>query len=260
MQTNHGRSQTKALRYVCPQNPQRFHEENPLSTLQEQLVPALCHRGCVYQITRNMAANAPSPELLSALTKTVQEDNMSNVHMQGLANELDLAMNDATYAQAIHEDYARLFIGPHIPAPLWESVLRDEEHLLFGKDTLDVRHFYQNIGLVFPQNASEPDDHLALELECMWVLNASLLGAIQNPEQDLAVIQASCRLQQQFLAEHVLQWVPQTCKILEEAAQTAFYRLFARLLSSFLPLDYQFVQELVTQTAKIPQRKEFVYA
>ena len=137
---------------------------------------------------------------------------------------------------------------------------RDEEHLLFGQDTLAVREFYKKIGLVFDHKDTEPDDHLALELEFMWVLNASLLGAIANESQNIALIEEFCRCQQQFLAEHVLQWIPQTCKILEGAAQTTFYRLFASLLSSFLPADYQFVQEFLTQIAKVPHSKEFVYA
>lgn len=212
----------------------------------------------MYQIGRNIAASAPGRQLFVALQKTIREHDIGNVHVHALAGELDLALHDASYAEEISQDYTRLFIGPHIPAPIWESVWRDEENLLFGKDTLIVRDFYQKIGLAFEKNATEPDDHMALELEFMWVLNAGLLGAMQN--SDYAMIQESCHLQQQFLAEHVLQWIPQTSEILEQAAQTTFYRLFARMLISFLPMDYQFLQEFLTHIARVPQSKENAYA
>lgn len=41
-------------------------------------------------------------------------------------------------------DYNRLFVGPgHIVVPLWESIYRTKEKLLFGESEITVRRYYQ---------------------------------------------------------------------------------------------------------------------
>ena len=67
--------------------------------------------------------------------------------------------------QAIHEEYNRLFIGPHrLPAPPWASVYTDPEGVIFGNATLGVRQWMRDNAVKLSLPDKEPEDHFGLML------------------------------------------------------------------------------------------------
>jgi TorA maturation chaperone TorD len=146
--------------------------------------------------------------------------------------------------ERLHWDYTRLFIGPvKPPAPPWESVYRDADHLHFSKETLDVRDAYRRYNLLPKDFGREPDDHIGLELDFMHKLcEKAKEKACIGDETGLVEI---LKDQKAFLDEHLLKWVPDWTRDVVDNAETDFYRGMALMLEAFLPLDHEIIDELL---------------
>ena len=154
-------------------------------------------------------------------------------------------LRDPEALKAAEEDYARLYVGPQaLPAPLWESVYRDPEHILFGQATLAVRAFYARHGFVFAERGTQPDDHISLELEFMWHLTVLSGKALEETEPDMARFTSLCAAQADFLETHLLQWAPQSFTLQLPHAETGLYAGLARLITEFIPCDAACIGEI----------------
>lgn len=129
------------------------------------------------------------------------------------------------FLNEVRRDRSYLFymVGASHASP-YESVYRTDDHTMMGPATLEVRAAYRAHGLVFDRAATEPDDHVGLEL----AFAAHLLG--QAAAGDAAALGA-CR---DFLEEHLLTFAPTYLGILEERAHSAYYRCVACIAQSVL--------------------------
>lgn len=135
---------------------------------------------------------------------------------------------DSTQLEGLRHDHARLFVGPNrLLAPPWESVYRSSEHLLFERQTFEVRQQYQRYGMETRQSNVEPDDHIGLELRFIAHLNALALFAMDKGDTNLTVeaVEATGR----FLTDHLLQWSPEFLGLVIKSANTVYYRAVAQL-------------------------------
>jgi TorA maturation chaperone TorD len=140
-------------------------------------------------------------------------------------------------------DYTRLFIGPYeLPAPPWESAYLSQEHLLFQKQTLEVRQAYFKYGLLPKHFKQEADDHLGLELDFMFQLSNRSLKILET--EDFRRLAEIVQDQKDFLQEHLLKWVPDFSINVIENSQYGFYQGMARILKGYLVLDLQALEEL----------------
>lgn len=143
----------------------------------------------------------------------------------------------------LKEEYNRLFIGPNsLPAPLWESVYLDKEHIMFGEKTLEVRAAYEEFGLRFVRLNKEPEDHIAIELEFLSYLieNFSTFNPSCNKEQLIKYLDAQIR----FMNDHLMKWAPQFCELMIKATECKLYKGAALLLAEFLPCDLEIATNL----------------
>jgi TorA maturation chaperone TorD len=139
-------------------------------------------------------------------------------------------LSEATF-EALKKDYQRLFVGPgHLPAPPWESVYRSHEHLVFEKQTLDVRRWYARYGLQAPKLNKEPDDHIGLEFAFLLHLTTLVLQYQADQETCDALLQAK----RAFIEEHLVQWAPSFFQAVSKHAATDFYRGLGYLGSAIL--------------------------
>jgi TorA maturation chaperone TorD len=143
-----------------------------------------------------------------------------------------------------HWDYTRMFVGPgKVPAPPWESIYRDVEHLHFSEETLEVRNAYRKYNLLPKDFGHEPDDHIGLELDFMHKLSEmSKEKAEISDETGLVEI---LKDQKVFLDEHLLKWVPDWTRDVVKSAETDFYKGMAQLLDAYLKLDREMIEELL---------------
>lgn len=125
--------------------------------------------------------------------------------VDGLADGIDT--NELTH------EYRRLLIGPNKkPAPPWGSVYTDQECVIFGLSTLDLRAWMRAHGITRTTDERTPEDHIGLLLAMMeWL-------AQEKPE-----------LVREFLQKHVLTWSSHFLTQFEEAAEHPFYEGLARI-------------------------------
>ncbi len=151
----------------------------------------------------------------------------------GLAALRAAALNPAT-AEALHADFAALFVGPGpMLACPWESVQRGEERLTFDRQTFEVRRAYAAFGRQAPALNREPDDHIGLELAFVGELAAAALAALERGEEAEARRLAAGA--SDFWRDHLMPWAPGFARHVAAGARTPLYRAAGLLLAGGLP-------------------------
>lgn len=131
-------------------------------------------------------------------------------------------------------DFAKLFVGPfEMRAPPYGSVYLDRTDRVMTESTRDVRAAYRREGLEV--TLDEPADHLAAELEFLYVLVVTEGEALDSGDED-AAIQYLDR-QYEFLSEHLGRWVSEFAAEVREHAETEFYWVLADETQRFLEAD-----------------------
>jgi len=154
------------------------------------------------------------------------------VLLQGWANRARGGMTTEAFDD-LCSDYTRLLIGPGkvIAAP-WESVYFSDERLLFTEQTLKVRGWYQRFQFEIPNLYKEPDDHIGLELAFVAHLARQALVCLE--QQERTAFENILTAQRRFLAAHLLAFAPQWCKLVQDNANTDFFRGISLLTSGAL--------------------------
>jgi putative dimethyl sulfoxide reductase chaperone len=206
---------------------------------REELCNILRNRQLIYALLKQLTGGPPGKDMLSQLCFL---RNLSD-HSEGaklICNFLQSCESDRADAimQETKLEYNRLFVGPDIlPAPPWESIYVDPEHLLFGEATLQVREIYREFGLQSIHGNHEPDDHIALELEFLSHLIKMTLSAVCLGKSKLII--GLLDRQILFLTDHILKWTPQFGSLLFENTTHSLYRGASRLLLEYLPCDLE---------------------
>ncbi|MFO0752329.1 MAG: molecular chaperone TorD family protein [Thermodesulfovibrionales bacterium] len=145
--------------------------------------------------------------------------------------------------ESIEFEYNRLFVGPaRLVAPPYESVYRTEHRLVMGDTTLAVRNAYHEIGFRMTLEAREPDDHISAELTYLSLLQSRCLQAIERGEAQ--EIRRLIRTEQAFLHEHLLIWVAEFCRMIQEGTRSAFFSALAGVTPLILQNDVQVLGEV----------------
>ncbi|MBI5276191.1 MAG: molecular chaperone TorD family protein [Burkholderiales bacterium] len=120
-------------------------------------------------------------------------------------------------------DYTRLFLGPTQPLarPYGCYWLTGEATLMQGP-TLAVQALYREGGFDVDESCMDAPDHIAIELEFLYLLMFRRNRAHEAGDIDeLAAVE---RLQERFLAEHLGAWIGRFGKAVRDGAGTPFYR------------------------------------
>jgi TorA maturation chaperone TorD len=110
-------------------------------------------------------------------------------------------------------DYAAIYLTHAYRSAPYESVWRDEEHLMMQAPTFDVRAFYNRHGFEVDNWRHMPDDHLSHQLR----FTALLLSRGNEREAS------------RFLRTHLMTWLPKFTSRVSARAQTHFYAALAEL-------------------------------
>ncbi len=172
---------------------------------------------------------APDTELLSVLN----EARVPGLDVSTLPELLEL-----------QQDYARLFVGPFgVFAPPYGSVYLERERRVHGDSTADVMRRYREEGL--RPTLKEPADHVALELEYMYLLVFLQMEADEAGDHEIA--RRYLEKQYDFLRTHLAAWMPQFLEQVAEKAETDFYDCVATLTDQFIAQDLKFCAEAFTR-------------
>lgn len=153
-------------------------------------------RAEAYRLLADFFLKAPEEDMLRA----VKED-------------FDLESEET--AEEINTDFDRLFSYPEGKLPPIESFFLTLES---NSSSEEVAEMYAKAGLTIEEEFALIPDHLYLELLFMSYL-------IETNKYEL---------QEMFLGEHLLNWVPDYCDELLKEAKTVFYREIAEITRDFL--------------------------
>jgi len=138
--------------------------------------------------------------------------------------------------QTLLVDYARLFLGPgEVLARPYGSFWLSGDKTVMQESTLAVLDLYQQGGFDLDEGFMEVPDHVAVELEFLYLLTFQRHQA-QLAGQEEARLAAE-QLQARFLGEHLGVWIDSFSAALEAGAETAFYRHLAQLTRRFVGMQ-----------------------
>lgn len=135
--------------------------------------------------------------------------------------------------QALLIDYTRLFIGPErAVAQPYGSVWVGGEPALMQESTLAVMTLYAQAGFAVAEDFRDLPDHVAVELEFLYLLLfRTLQAARQNDAATAAQFEA---LRRRLLDEHLSRWIEPFTQAVQVGAATPVYATLARLTAEFV--------------------------
>ena len=157
-----------------------------------------------------------------------------DAELESLARQLGPAFEQQPL-QELLVDYTRLFLGPvQALAQPYASVWLSGTNQLMQAPTLDVMALYDQAGFEIDAEFQELPDHVAVELEFLYVLlwrenEARAAG-------DAAALAGTAAVKRAFLGEHLGPWLGRFVLAMHDGAQTAFYETLAQLTERFVRL------------------------
>ncbi|MBF0144965.1 MAG: molecular chaperone TorD family protein [Magnetococcales bacterium] len=164
----------------------------------------------------------------------------------GLASLMQVCLTAFKNAnpEDLEAEYIRLF-GPAAKAPLIETAYGNAYRLLGKAANLsDISGFYLAFGVKPGQGGNHreslPEDHLAMELEFMSLLNAKEAMALHEGWNEEAEVTRDAATK--FLREHLGAWLDIWNQQLTEANPPEFYAHLARAMTSLVQSDMERLQ------------------
>lgn len=194
---------------------------------------ALFYRGNIYEGLESIKEYGLLEEFVNYTDNILLSNGAGKV-----IKEINENQDNYEYRDLILDDYQRLFVGPdEILAPLWESVYKEKDKLLFGEIELAVRRFYNSAGVDIKE--SEPADYLPLQLSFV-----SRLCDIAV-EDNLKYISENLVKQHDFLKEHLLSWILLWIEDVKKNAEIGFWVGFAQMTKAYLENDLDEIEKII---------------
>ena len=147
-----------------------------------------------------------------------------------------------TALQDLLVDYTRLFIGPiGTLAKPYGSVWLAGDVTLMQDSSVAVEALYEEGGFALDQEFRELPDHVAAELEFLYLLIHE--QNVAQARSDLPAVHGNADLRRRFLAAHLGAWAPPFAHAAAAGAQTAFYRELAAPTERFVADETAAVRE-----------------
>lgn len=203
------------------------------SLSEDELLAAEERRANTYKLLSE-CFHPPDEELLTLLAGAVERP----LAVEGLV----AAVPDDV--ESLRVDHAKLFVGPfELLAPPYESVYLDDPERVMTESTREVLAAYREEGL--DVGLDEPADHVAAELEFLYVLVGTELEALGEPDPEPEVAADYLRRQHAFLESHLGRWIGAFADEVGEHARTEFYRTLARETAAFVEADARWLSNRI---------------
>lgn len=211
-----------------------------LASLNEQ-------RATLYGLLSRMFQKEADETLLSNL-RTMQFPINTGNDSFDKANWLLASYLAYVWENSLNElaiDYARLFLGNGTNGSLspfpFESVYTSEKGLTMQDARDQVLDIYRQHGLNKNASWKDSEDHIALEFEFMQYLAQRSTKAFNAGNEKGGWDYMECS--QEFLKQHLWNWIPQFCDDILQAAQTDFYKGAAHMTLGVLSMDRELLYE-----------------
>lgn len=172
------------------------------------------------ELLSSMYLCKPSREVIENWKRALAED--SPIFLADLKKAtIDIDAVAEKEMEDLMWDYTRLFIGPYkLPCPPWESVYTSPKKLMMQDAADQIKRLYEEAGLAI-NTADIMPDHVGAELNFLAVL----LQRIQSGKDGN---EGYMRIMEKLLNDHLLKWIPEFTRDMEDAAESSFYKALAR--------------------------------
>jgi TorA maturation chaperone TorD len=141
-------------------------------------------------------------------------------------------------------DYAGMFLGVwQVPAHPSESAYTNKEHLIMQLPRDKVMGIYRSMGVDKVSEFTEPEDHVALELQFMAFLCEKIGKALREGKHSQA--KEFLEVQRRFLDDHLGKWVSMLVADILKAGRREFYKAVAKITEGYIEIDKELVSELI---------------
>ncbi len=139
--------------------------------------------------------------------------------------------------------FSFLFLGAggKKSAPPYESVFISEHGSMYQEPHSQMLQILQEQDLSIPEGFHEPADHIAVQLDLMAQLSERML----QEDKPNGSVKIALDGQQQFLDQHLLNWVPNFCQRCIEHDPSTFYRGLSQVLLAFIQEDRTYVEDVL---------------
>jgi TorA maturation chaperone TorD len=172
------------------------------------------------ELLSSMYLCKPSHEVIENWKRALAED--SSIFLADLKKatiEIDVVAEKEM--EDLMWDYTRLFIGPYkLPCPPWESVYTSPKKLMMQDAADQAMRLYEEAGLAI-NTADIMPDHIGAELNFLAVL-------LQRKQSEQDGNEGYMRITEKLLNDHLLKWIPEFTRDMEDAAESSFYKALAR--------------------------------
>ena len=181
--------------------------------------------GCYYQ---------PGPEFVEERLFDSMSKAASLIDPELAASAASLGEHFASAGiESLLVDYTRLFLGPtDILAKPYGSAWLTGEKTLMQDSTMNAVELYREGGFELDECFRELPDHVAVELEFLYLLIFREYQA--RSRNDASGLASLLSLKKRFLADHLGRWVPQFAAAIERSAESMFYRELGMLTDRFV--------------------------
>jgi len=202
------------------------HYDLEKGTARENLCRFLA--ACYYQ---------PGPEFSEEKVFGSMLDAATRIHPDLAAHARRLGEEfSAEEPESLLVDYTRLFLGPgSIVAKPYGSVWLDGENTLMGDSTMAVQELYHEGGFEMDEDFREVPDHIAAELEFLYLLIYRENEGHRNG--DTEALKAAAGLRKRFLDEQLGLWIGPFTAAVKTGAESDFYRQLAELTDRFVKME-----------------------
>jgi len=187
----------------------------------------------LFYFAGSMVMHEPSEECIvdfweRGILKTLPVSSSNPVFIRAAAQLRESFTDKSTFGKLLHEDYLRLFVRPLPPlAPAFESLYSKEIADTSGYNSLNVTEFYESYGWVSKFKSRIKDDHIGIELLFLTLLIDKYMTL------DDEACQGEMRKEiRRFINHHILSWVPQWNKKIQENASTLSFKGIANLIQA----------------------------
>lgn len=140
---------------------------------------------------------------------------------------------EADELQTLLVDYTRLFLGPaDARARPYGSVWLGGDGLLMQDSTMAVLDLYAEAGFDLDDGFRDVPDHIAVELEFLYVL--TFRERLAREAGDAALADVVSGLRRRLLGEHLGRWAGPFTTALRAGADTPFYRALADVVDTWV--------------------------
>ncbi|MEY8461100.1 molecular chaperone TorD family protein [Eggerthellaceae bacterium 24-137] len=216
----------------------------------QTLLAELCdQRAALYGIVSRLFLSEVDDELLAHMRSTPFPVHTGNESLDcGYA--LIVSYLSHTGDEAAHDlaiDYVRTFIGSEntafSAAYPFESVYTSEKRLLMQEARDEVAAIFKAEGFTVVAGWRDPEDHIGLELSYMQMMSQWCAKVLREGREESA--RQLLEKQRNFMADHIISWVPMMLDDMREKTQTDFYRGLSFLTEGLLMTDAELLDDVL---------------